>query len=99
MKLLNAIFSYLPINFTFRNMNGFAIKSSNSEKVLGATRGSNFTFEKHINSICQNVTQKLLHLLSRISQYLSRNKKRILFKTLETSLIFLFTPNENTLVC
>lgn len=29
------------------------------ENFLGATRGSDFTFEEHINNVCQNVIQKL----------------------------------------
>lgn len=59
------------------------------EKFLGATRGSDFTFEEHINNVCQNVIQKL-YLLYRISQYLSENKKRVLFKAFITLLNFLF---------
>ena len=38
------------------------------------------TFEEHINTLCRKASQKL-HALSRISQYLSEHKKRILFKT------------------
>ena len=46
------------------------IKSSNSEKLLGITTDSDFTFEEHINMLCQKASQKL-HALSRISKYLS----------------------------
>ena len=53
------------------------------KKLLGVTIDSNFTFEEQINSLCPKSSQKL-HELSRISQYLSPNKKRILFKTFVT---------------
>ena len=61
-------------------INGLIIKSSNSQKLLGVKIDSNFTFEEHINNLCQKSSQKL-HALTRISHYLSPNKKRILFKT------------------
>ena len=65
------------------NINSSIIKSSNSQKLLGVTVGSDFTFEQHINGLCGKSSQKL-HALSRISQYLSLNKKRILFKKFVT---------------
>ena len=40
-----------------------------------------FTFKEHINTLCRKASLKL-YVLSRISQYLSQIKKRILFKTL-----------------
>ena len=66
------------------NIDGSIIKSSNSQKLLGVTIDSNFTFEEHINNLCRKASQKL-HALSRISHYLSPNKKSILFKTFVTS--------------
>ena len=65
-------------------IDGLIIKSSNSQKLLGVKIDSDFTFEEHINNLCQKSSQKL-HALSRISHYLSPNKKRILFKTFVTS--------------
>ena len=59
------------------------MKSSNVQKLLEVTIDSNFTFEENINSLCQKSSQKL-HALSRISQYLSPNKKCILLKTFLT---------------
>ena len=56
------------------------IKSSNSEKILGIAIDSDFAFGEHINMLCRKASQKL-YALSRISQYLSQHKKRILFKT------------------
>ena len=65
------------------NIDGSIIKRSNSQKLLGVTIDSNFTFKEHINNLYQKSSQKL-HALSRRSQYLSPNKKRILFKTFVT---------------
>ena len=69
-----------PYQHTLININGFIIKSSNSEKWSGVSIDSDFTFEEHINMLCRKASQKL-HALSRISQHLSEHKKRILFKT------------------
>ena len=69
-----------PYQHSSIKINGSVIKSSNSEKLLGITIDSDFTFEEHINTLCRKASQKL-HALSRISQYLSEHKKRILFKT------------------
>ena len=66
------------------NIDGSIMKSRNFQKLLGVTVDSNFTFEQHINSLCRKSSQKL-HPLSRISQYLSLNKKPDLFKTFVTS--------------
>ena len=68
-----------PYQHTLINANGSVIKISNSEKLLEITIDSDFTFEEHINTPCRKGSQKL-HALSRISQYLSKRKKRILFK-------------------
>ena len=73
------------------NIDGSIIKSSNLQKLLGVTIDSNFTFEQHINSLCRKSSQKL-HALSRISQYLPPDKKRILFKTFVTSQFSLDVP-------
>ena len=73
-----------PYQHTTININGSVIKSSNSEKLLGITIDSAFTFKEHINTLCRKASQKL-HALSRISQYLSEHKNRILFKTFTMS--------------
>ena len=70
-----------PYQHSLININESVIKSSNSEKLLGITIDSDFTFEEHINTLCRKATQKL-HTLSRVSQYLSQHKKRTLFKTM-----------------
>ena len=61
------------------NIKGSIIESSNCEKLLGIYIDSNFSFEYHINRICRKTSQKL-HALSRISKFISENKKRMLFK-------------------
>ena len=58
-----------PYQDSLIKINGSVIKSSNSEKLLGITIDSDFTFEEHINTLCRKASQKL-HALSRISQYL-----------------------------
>ena len=86
LMLLNIIFYHRPIFIiTTINSDCSIIKSGNSQKILGVTTDSNFTFEEHINNLSWKSVQKL-HALSKISQYLSSpNKKRILFKTFVTS--------------
>ena len=68
---------YEPVSL---NVRGSTIESSNCEKLLGIFIDSNFTFEYHINRICRKTRQKL-HALSRISKYISGDKKSLLFKS------------------
>ena len=87
--LLNVFFFFyrpLSLSVCYHKIQSYdsIIKSSNLQKLLGVTIDSNFTFEQHINSLCRKSSQKL-HALSRIAQYLSPNKKRILFKKFVTS--------------
>ena len=56
----------LPYQSADINIDGSIIKNSNSQKLLGVTIDSNFTFEEQINSLCPKSSQKL-HELSRIS--------------------------------
>ena len=78
------VFFLSPYQSATINIADSIIKSSNSQNFLGVTIDSNFTFEKHINNLCRKSSQKL-HALSKISHYLSPNKKGILFKTFVTS--------------
>ena len=64
--LLNVLFSYCPQSATI-NINGSIIKSSNSEKLLGVTIDSNFTFQEQINSLCQKSSQKLYAFVQNIT--------------------------------
>ena len=70
-----------PYQHTSISINGSAIKSSYSEKLLEITIDSGYIFEEHINTLCLKGSQKL-HVLSRISQYLSQHKKWIYSKLL-----------------
>ena len=56
------------------------IKSSGVEKLLGVTIDSNLNFKEHILSLCKKANRKL-HALSRVSKYMTLNKRRILMKS------------------
>ena len=43
------------------NIDSSIIKSSNLQKLLGVTIDSNFTFERHINSLCRNLAKNYMH--------------------------------------
>ena len=53
-----------PFNAKPINIKSFVIEGSSSEKFLGTTIDSNFTFEKHINGLCKKWNLKL-HALTR----------------------------------
>ena len=65
-------------------MKNFSIEGSSSEKFLGVTVDSNFTFEKHINELCKKGNQKL-HALARCTKYMSTEIRRTLFKAFVVS--------------
>ena len=62
------------------DINGTKIESSNTEKLLGVTIDSNFSFKSHTEKICRKANQKL-HALSRVGKFMDQSKKRILMKT------------------
>ena len=66
------------------NIKNFSIEESSSEKFLGVTVDSNFTFEKHINELRKKGNQKL-HALARCAKYMSTEKRRTLFKAFVAS--------------
>ena len=61
-------------------INNVVLTSSVEEKLLGITLDSELKFEKHITNICNKASQKI-HVLSRITSYMSLNKQRLLMKT------------------
>ena len=61
-------------------INDDVLTSSVVEKLLGITLDSELKFEKHITDICNKASQKI-HVLSRITNYMSLNKRRLLMKT------------------
>ena len=60
-------------------INNALLTSSVEEKLLGITLDSELKFEKHITDICNKANQKI-HVLSRITTYMSLNKRRLLMK-------------------
>ena len=61
-------------------INDVVLTSSVEEKSLGVTLDSELKFEKHITGICHKASQKI-HVLSRITSYMSLNRPRLLMKT------------------
>ena len=55
------------------------IKSCGVKELLGVTIDSNLNFKEHILSLCKKANRKL-HALSRVSKYMTLNKRRILMK-------------------
>ena len=56
------------------------IKSSGLEELLGVTIDSNLNFKEHILSLYKKANRKL-HALSRVSKYMTFNKRHILMKS------------------
>ena len=58
---------------------GALVESSSTEKLLGIQIDSDLTFDEHISSICNKVSKKI-YLLSRLVNYMSFDKRRIVMK-------------------
>ena len=69
----------LPFNAKSINIKSSVIEGSSSEKFLGITVDSNFSFEKHINKLCNKGSLKL-HGLTRCAKFMSTEKRRLIFK-------------------
>ena len=66
------------------------LTSSVDKKLLGITLDSELKSEKRITDICNKASQKL-HVLPRITNYMSLNKRRVLMKSfVESQLIIPF---------
>ena len=63
---------------------GSTIKASKEEVLLGVRIDSDLTFKYHITSICSKANQKL-HALTRVSKYMSLQKRCIPMKSFITS--------------
>ena len=61
-------------------INDLVLTSNVEEKLLGITLDSELKFEKHITDICNKASQKI-QVLSRITSYMSLNKRRLLMNT------------------
>ena len=68
----------------------YIIKSSGVEELLGVSIDSNLNFKEHILSLCKKANRKL-HALSRVSKYMTLNKRRILMKSFIISQ-FIYCP-------
>ena len=68
-----------PFNAKSINIKSSVIEGSSSEKFLGITNDSTFTFEKHINELCKKGSLKL-HALTRCAKFMSTEKRRLIFK-------------------
>ena len=66
------------------NIKNSSIAGSSSEKFLGVTVDSNFTFEKCKNELCKKGNQKL-HALAQCAKYMTTEKRRTLFKVFVVS--------------
>ena len=62
------------------NINGFQIKNSTEERLLGIKFDSKLSFENHVSSLCKKASQKL-HALTRIVNYMNLSKRKALMKT------------------
>ena len=58
----------------------YVIKSSGVEELLRVTIDSNVNFKEHILPLCKKANHKL-HVLSRVSKYMTLNKRRNLMKS------------------
>ena len=66
------------------NLNGTKLATSSYEKLLGILIDRNFSFDKHIKSLCWKAGQKL-NVLARISNFLTHDKKRLLLNLISKS--------------
>ena len=57
----------------------YVIKSGGVEELFGVTLDSNLNFKQHILPFCKKANHK--HVLSRVSRYMTLNKRRILVKS------------------
>ena len=61
------------------NVDTKIIKCEDSVKLLGITLDNKLNFGTHVSNLCKKASQKL-HALARISNFMSRDKLRILMK-------------------
>ena len=66
------------------NINQFQIESSKQQKLLGVTTDNKLIFEQHLNNLCNKVSQKL-NALTRISNYIQPDQRRLIMKAFITS--------------
>ena len=69
-----------PENEVFLNIQQHKIYNSRYETLLGIKIDRKLTFEEHVTTLCRKAAQKL-HALSRISNFMSYNQRRIIMKS------------------
>ena len=74
----------------FANIGNTRLWEEHSAKLLGIHIDSELNFKFHVKNICKNAGRKI-SMLSRIAQYLSESKRKILMKTFFESL-FSYCP-------
>ena len=62
------------------NINGFQIKNSTEERLLGIKFDSKLSFENHVSSLCKKASQTL-HALTRIVNYMNLSRRKSFMKT------------------
>ena len=63
---------------------GKMISNSKNEKLLGITINSALNFDTHVNNLCKKANQKF-HALARLSNYMDKDKLRLIMKAFITS--------------
>ena len=64
----------------FANIDGNKIFNSKREKLLGIIIDNELKFYEHVSNICKKASNKL-HALSRISDFMTVQKRRIVMKS------------------
>ena len=62
----------------------YIIKNSDNEKLLGVTVDANLNFNRHLENILQKASKKV-HVLARITPYMSIPKRKLLMNSFFTS--------------
>ena len=75
--------SHLLLNSTDTSLSavidGHVINNKNLVKLLGISIDNELKFNEHVSKLCKKASQKL-HALSRVSPYMSENRRRIIMK-------------------
>ena len=66
------------------NIDQFQLESTKQQNLLGVIIDNKLTFEQHLNKLCNKVSQKL-NALTRISNYIQPDQKRLIMKAFITS--------------
>ena len=57
-------------------VDNYTVQNSNCEKLLGIKLDNMLTFDSHVAELCNKASQKL-HALSRVSQYMNTNQRKL----------------------